>query len=253
MVACAAIFGIYASGLLAPVTDAVTGALTRLAAPVYAAGVQARRSISAITGRDGADEGLAKALDDLKIENAKLRALVAENESLKATMRFRERYDDVTVVARVVSESSDDAVRALVIDRGSEDGLRPDQPVIVGNGIVIGKIFEVRRRTSTVLLLSDSRSRLAVAIQNADDTIGVLEGDRGLSMSIGLIPQNAVISPGVVVVTSGTEPGIRRGLVIGSVAKVSKNSQDPFQSADIQPFLAAAQTIFVQVLMPDEI
>lgn len=248
----AIMFAFYAAGWFGPATDAVAGVLARLAGPVYAAGVQARRSAAGLADPDNAVDGVTvRALEDLKIENAKLRALVTENESLKSALAFRERYDDVAVVARVISGSSDDAIRALVIDRGSEDGLRPDQPVIVGNGIIIGKTYDVRRRTSTVLLLSDSRSRLAVAVQNADDTLGVLEGDRGLSMSIGLIPQNASISPGDVIVTSGAEPGIRRGLVIGAVAKVAKNSQDPFQSADVQPFLVSSQPIFVQVLMPD--
>ena len=249
-----AFLGITASGLLRPVTDAITGGLLKVAGPVYAAGVQARKAVSGASAASGgavADEGLLMAMEELKIENAKLRALVAENESLKAALRFSERYRDAAVVARVVSESNDDALRALVIDRGSDDGLSEGQPVVVGDGILIGKLHDVHRRTSTVLLLSDSKSRLAVAIQNADDTIGVLEGDRGLSMWIGLIPQNAVLSPGDIVVTSGVEPGIRRGLAVGAIAKVSKNTQDPFQSADVQPFFSAIHPIFVQVLVPD--
>lgn len=246
----AALLVYYNAGWLHPITDAATGVLLAVAGPVHAASVHVRQAVAQASGAAGPDDGLRKALDDLKIENAKLRTLVAENESLKAALRYQERYKDATVVARVVSESNDDSLRALVIDQGTQDGLAPGQPVIVGDGLLIGKIFEVRRLTATVLLLSDSRSRLAVALQNGDDTIGVLQGERGLSMSIGLIPQSANVAPGDVVVTSGAEAGIRRGLVIGEVAAVAKNTQDPFQSADVQPFFNSTHPIFVQILTP---
>jgi rod shape-determining protein MreC len=251
MVAGGLLFVCYVFGWLAPITDPLAAALAKVAAPAYAAGTRLRDAFAGAPDR-AANEVLQRSLEDLTVENAKLRTLVPENEALKAAMRFRERFRDEAVLARVISGSADDALMALVIDRGSEDGVLPDQPVIVGDGIVIGKVLEARRRTAVVLLLSDSRSRLAVTIQNADDTLGVLEGDRGLSVSIGLIPQTAEISPGDVVVTSGAEPGIRRGLPIGAVTKVVKNSQDPFQSADVQPFFSTVHPVFVQVLVPSE-
>lgn len=88
-------------------------------------------------------------------------------------------------------------------------------------------------------------------MQNATDTAGVLEGDRGLSMAIDLIPQAEQLSPGDIIVTSGIEPGVRRGLVVGTVEKISKRTQDPFQSAAVAPFSAGSHPSFVQVLGDD--
>lgn len=237
------------AGVLRPLTDPVGRVVRAAAAPAYAAGASVSRAVTHFFDEERADrETLARAVESLRIENAKLRELAVENEALKTALAFSEREQDPAMLARVVSETDVDVFHGLIIDRGSEDGIRPGQAVVVGDGIIVGKIFETRRRSSSVLLLSDSKSRLAVAVQNATDTIGVLEGDRGLSMAIDLIPQTETLSPGDIVVTSGIEPGIRRGLVVGTVEKVTKRTQDPFQSATVVPFAAAAHPPFVQVL-----
>jgi rod shape-determining protein MreC len=237
-----------ASGALKAVTAPLTSATLNAAAPGYAAGSAVARAFDALFA-DGADPAAdAVVIDSLRAENAKLRALAAENEALKAALGFTERYKDDAVLARVVAETDADALKGVVIDRGTDDGIVPGQPVVAGDGVLVGKVFEARSRSATVILLSDSKSRVAVAIQNATDTIGVLEGDRGLSMGITLIPQTEKLSPGDIVVTSGIEPGIRRGLVVGVIEKVNKNTQDPFQSASVAPLRTSAHPIFVQVL-----
>lgn len=240
-----------ASGALKPITAPLTSMSLSATAPGYAAGTAVSRAIDAFFAGDDATSDAA-AVDALRTENAKLRALAAENEALKAALGFNERYGDDTVLARVVSQTDTDAFKGLVIDRGTDDGVLPGQPVVAGDGVLVGKVFEARARSATVLLLSDSKSRVAVAIQNATDTIGVLEGDRGLSMGITLIPQTETVSPGDTVVTSGIEPGIRRGLVVGIIDKVNKSTQDAFQSASVAPLHAASHPLFVQVLRTAE-
>ena len=241
-----------ATGVLKPVTDPVVGLVLKTAAPAYAAGAKVQAAFSRFFAEDRRDlETLAKAVESLRTENAKLRELAVENEALKGALEYRERASDTALLARVVSETDKDVFHGLVIDRGSDDGVRPGLAVIVNDGIIVGKVFETRSRTSTVLLLSDTKSRLAVAVHNASETVGVLEGDRGLSMAIDLIPQTENLSPGDIIVTSGIEPGVRRGLIIGTIEKVSKRTQDPFQSATVVPFSSAAHPPFVQVLVSE--
>ncbi len=237
-----------ASGALKTLTAPLTSLTLTAAAPGYAAGSAVTRAMNELFS-DATDPAAdAAVIDALRAENAKLRALAAENEALKAALGFSERYKDEGILARVVAETDADALKGVIIDRGADDGIAPGQPVVAGDGVLVGKVFETRARSATVILLSDSKSRVAVAIQNATDTIGVLEGDRGLSMGITLIPQTEKLSPGDVVVTSGIEPGIRRGLVVGVIEKVNKSTQDPFQSASVAPLRASAHPIFVQAL-----
>lgn len=237
------------SGWFKPIYDPLSGLIMAAAAPIHAAGAGIGAFFGRLTGKGGDDPAtLRLAIDDLKIENAKLLALATENDQLKAALGFEERGDDRLVTARVVYESEENDVRLLVLDRGSDEGVSMGQPVITGNGVIIGKIMAVRDRTSTVMPLMDSRSRLAVTVQNAQETLGILEGDRDLSMSISLIPQAEAISPGDTVITSGLEPGIRRGLVVGVVEKVNRSTQDPFQSANVTPFVSTQHPLFVQII-----
>ncbi len=240
------------SGWLDPVYKPLAGLLLRVSGPFYSAG----RGLSRLAGGDGAGNAedpaaLRSTIEELRADNAKLLSLASENEALRAALSFKELGRDVTVPARVVYETVDDEARLLVLDKGAADGLKPGQPVVAANGAVAGKVFEVRSRTATVMPLSDSRSRLAVAVLNSPETLGVLEGDRGLSMAVTLIPQNEIVSPGDTVVTSGLEPGIRRGLIVGTVDRVNKSTQDPFQSAGVTGFSSATHPLLVQVLVGD--
>ena len=54
-----------------------------------------------------------------------------------------------------------------------------------------------------------------------------------------------------IVVTSGLEPGIRAGLIVGTVERVQKDSQEPFQTAIVKPFESTARPILVQTLISD--
>jgi len=237
------------SGWLNPVYAPLTGLLTRLAAPFHTAGSGLSRVFGHNAGEADADPASLRAtIEQLQIENVKLKALASENESLKAALAFKELGQDRAVPAQVIYETVEDESRLLVLDKGLSDGLRPGQPVIAGNGVIAGKILTARQRTSVVLPLTDSRSRLAVAVLNSPETLGLLEGDRGLSMAVTLIPQAVTVSPGDTVITSGLEPGIRRGLVVGTVENVDKPTQDPFQSANVLPFPSATHPLLVQVL-----
>ncbi len=228
---------LFASGVFRPVTNAASMALRTIAAPLYSAGAAITR-----TAPNNAE------LELLRIENAKLKTLITENAALKASLAFKEREGDDTVLARVISRTNQDIFHGLLIDRGADDGIVIGQPVVLENGVIIGKIFEIRPRIASVLLLTDIRSTLAVSVENATETTGVLEGDRGLSMVLSLIPQTEKIANGDQIITSGIEPGVRRGLVVGTVEKVNKETKDPFQSAIIAPFRTAAMPTFVQIL-----
>ncbi len=243
------VFIMAAIGWLAPVLEPAGRALLAAAAPVRAAALTARSDAEKISGKEPAcDPGAAAELEALRIENSKLRTAASENESLKKALGFKPAPGETLVAASVIYESGDEWSRLFVIDRGSADGVAPDQPVVIGDGVIIGKIFRAGRLTSTVLPLADSRSRLAVTVQNAKETMGALEGDRGLSMAMTLVPQTEDLSPGDTVITSGIERGIRRGLIVGVIDKVTRSTQDPFQSASVTPLGQTAHPLVVQVI-----
>lgn len=247
--AAGAIFALAATGRLHAVTAPLASAESAIAAPLYRLGAGLQRALGGAAG----DEQDASEVERLTVEVAQLRAVAAENASLKEALEYRDANPgEGTLVARVLSRTDDAAYRGLLIDRGADQGVRAGQPVVTGRGVIIGKVEAVRARTASVMLLLDSRSKLAVAVQNEAGTVGVLEGDRGLAMTVTLVPLTEELAPGQTVVTSGLEPGVKRGLVVGTIESVARSAQDPFQTAAVTPLKSASLPVFVQVLrVPD--
>lgn len=234
-----------ATGLLSAVFSPIRAGILAMAAPLSAWGSAFNVDV-ARQKKDLATTVLEN--ESLRAENARLKQFRSENEDLKAALQFREADKEDLVTARVVARTTDDIFHGLIVDRGEDDGVRAGQPVIAGDGVIIGKVYAVRARTASVLLLTDTKSRLAVTVHDEAGTTGVLEGERGLGIRVSLIPATAKIAPGDPVSTSGLEPGVRRGLLVGTVDQVLKNAQDPFQSAIIVPFGTSVNPSYVQIV-----
>lgn len=162
-------------------------------------------------------------------------ALVAENESLKGLLAFKERTDLTLIPAEVIGADPDATVRALIINRGTEAGIVAGDPVIVGDGTLVGKIKRVAPGRSTILLPTDPRSAIAVMISDHPEADGVAQGEKGLVVSMTLIPQHAPVAAGNTVITTGREDRLPRGLILGTIESVTIVPSDPFMSATIVP------------------
>lgn len=179
------------------------------------------------------NEALKEERDALLVEVSRLSRAEEENRELRALLEFADRENRTPVMAHVLAQTPQAGRHTILLDKGSEAGLSPDMPVIVGDGILVGKILSVEEKTSLALLLTDTRSHIGGLIENEDRTLGVVQGKRGLSLEMRLIPQNQDIQPEDVVVTSGIEPLVPRGLVIGRVQSVETEERNPFKRATI--------------------
>lgn len=198
----------------------------------------------------GENDALRKERDELLVEIARLRKAGEENAELRALLDFAERERQTPVAAHVIARTPQSGRHTVLLDKGEEHGLAVDMPVIVGNGILVGKIFRVERTTSLALLLTDTRSHVGASVQNAGSTLGVVQGKRGLSLEMRLIPQNQEIGPGDIVVTSGIEPLVPKGLVIGRVREVETEERSPFKRAVLESPADLERMEVVAVLFP---
>ncbi len=192
---------------------------------------------------------LAQQGELLAAENARLRSVIAENEALKAALDYRDNSDDTAITAKVLAGTFTDADRTLIIDKGSVDGTTKGQVVLSPTGIAIGKIFSTSDHTSIVALLADGRSRLAVTIMAPTPIDGILEGERGTAAVIPLIPERTEIPPGTPLVTAGLEPGIRRGIPVGTIERTEDGKNEPFQRAYLDLRSNAPQPAFVNIVV----
>ncbi|MBU2416305.1 rod shape-determining protein MreC, partial [Patescibacteria group bacterium] len=70
----------------------------------------------------------------------------------------------------------------------------------------------------------------------------------GLTIKMDFIPQNKRINNEDIVITSGLEKNIPKGLVIGKITRINKNNNEVWQNAIIEPLADLDNLIIVSVL-----
>lgn len=194
------------------------------------------------------DPAINQVGDQCAPESATIKELQDENDSLRDQIGFLKLVPQ-HVGADVIGRNIDPIGTTVVINRGSRDGIAVGNPVIVSRGFIIGKVARVDPTSAVVRLLSDNESKIAATIMNREKSIGLVEGGFGITVRLNFIPQNEIVRPGDVVVTSGLEPNIPRGLSLGTVEIVEKNPQEPFQQAILKPLADLHSLTVVSVLI----
>ncbi len=192
-------------------------------------------------------------LVSLAIDKAKYEQLIKENQELKEALNYLKRSDLSSVMATIIARSNTTQTSTFSIDRGEKDGLKIGDPVIVKDGVLIGKVILVTQKSSTVRTLSDPAVATAVSLLNQSQTIGVAEGMAGNLLKLNFIPQETVIEIDNLVVTSGLEPRIPSGLLVGIINDVHPEPNAPFLEAVIEPLVDSRLHTSVQVLIQKEI
>ena len=176
---------------------------------------------------------------DLFEENLRLRSNLArleetakENEALRKELSLAPRDKYNLKPALVIGRESGNYSEIIYLNKGSRDGLQNGQAVLVGEGVLVGRIIEVEPRTSKVRLIIDKDSRLNAKIIESDGK-GIVEGRFGTSLIMTMIPQTVEVKKGDTVVTSKLSGYFRDGLLIGYVQDVSITNDKLFQEASL--------------------
>ena len=134
----------------------------------------------------------------------------------------------------VIGQSSDNSGNWILIDKGSTDGIAKNMPVIVYDGILIGKVEEVFPDSSKVNLISSALSSVN-AYDLETGAKGVVRGESGLGIILDIVDQSDVLKQGDIVATSGLGGNFPKGLLIGSIQEVKNSGDKLFQQALIIP------------------
>lgn len=174
-------------------------------------------------------------LEALERENEELREVQGEYQILQDLFnRVRQTPELRRQTANVIGYDTSPAVRSIIIDKGSDDGLRVGMPVESPRGL-IGRIFRTTQNSSQVVLITDNASAIPVRLGTSRAT-GSLKG-RGASgdLIVDWIDLKFQLEVGEVVLTSGLGGDFPQDIVIGRVVQVLRNESDLFQQAIVQP------------------
>lgn len=189
--------------------------------------------------------------------------LMRENKELRQLLDFKKRFSRKTLACEVIAR--DDGYgwwQTIRLDKGLEEGIAPDMPVMTLDGLV-GRVIEVGAQSCDVLLISDRSFKVSVRFEQ-DGSFGVLQGG-GVSLrgahSLGVlcmptplrvdyVRKDLAIKEGELVVTSGFGGVFPAGLVVGRVVRMNLDESGLYQIADVAP--AADLTRLHQVLVVTE-
>ena len=170
----------------------------------------------------------------LRLEQAAMAEDAIQGHRLQAMLNFQQHYVAKTVAAQVIGTSGNDLSRVLYIDKGSADGLKPDQAVITPDGIV-GKLRDVFPHTAQVLQVNDPTSGAGVLLASTRIR-GILKGSTTGRIQIMNLTPDSRIKPGEQVLTSGADQVFPRGLNVGTIESIAPDpDHQPYTLIVVRP------------------
>ncbi len=153
------------------------------------------------------------------------------------------------IVANVINNSTHHPYNYLTINKGTSDGVRPEQGVIDHSGVV-GTVSVAGEHYARVISLLNPNFRLSCKIKNSEH-FGSLVWD-GLDPTTALLeelPRHTVFRTGDTIVTSGYSAVFPAGLPVGVIVDDADNHKENFFTLKIKLFADFSRLSNVQVVV----
>ena len=155
-----------------------------------------------------------------------LESIKAENETLKQYLNLTERYSDYkTVPADVINRDISNYSKTIIINVGTNDGIRENMTVIAAEGLV-GHVIAVTESTAKIQTIIDTSSSTSCLLSTSRDSIvckGVLNDNKNIKAMY--IATDATVAQGDTIETSGLGGIYPKGIYVGTISKI-ENSTD---------------------------
>ena len=248
---------LYGIGILRPAESLLTRIFNPVLKQFYTIGIDVKNTYEEQTSKFDLTQVIKELQEELMVlsgENAKLKTVIRENNILREHLGFLERNELKYIMSNVISKENilnvGGQTEVIIIDKGGQDGIYQGLSAVNSQGVIIGKVADVKERTAKIYLANSDRCKLAVTILGDDNTSGIAQGSLGLVIKMDFIPQMKKLNINDIVVSSGLEKDIPRGLVVGKISEVRKESNELWQSAIIEPMLNMDELTIVSVIIP---
>lgn len=184
-------------------------------------------------------ESAKREIESLKLQLSALEQDAEENKRLAELLDAKQRTESMDpIYARVIARDPGVWFDSFSINRGTLDGVQVNMSVVTGDGLV-GRVYEVGVNYAKVLSIIDTRSAVACLIERTRDN-GVLRGQISADAAnaecyMYYLPTVNDVAPGDVVLTSGVDTLYPKGLTVGTVTAVSRQSDSSTQYIVVAP------------------
>lgn len=170
-------------------------------------------------------------LMDRKMQEMKV--LSDENARLKTLLDFKKTVPYATIPAQVIGRDPANWSNSLIINKGLKQGVTRNRAVISTKGLV-GRLVEVGRYSSKILLITDPNSRVGVIIQRNRQG-GILVGRPDGKCKMIYISLDSDTAVGDKVISAGFGSIFPKDILIGEVVKVGKEPGRLYKYAIVEP------------------
>ena len=201
----------------------------------------AQQEQTAVQKRLAAQAQNANQVEQLKLENTRLRQLLS----------VRERLSTPALAAQVLYDAADPYTRKVVIDVGMVDQVQAGSPVLDELG-VLGQVTRVYPLVSEVTLITD-RDQAIPILNTRTGARGVAFGDpqvRAGALELRFMAANADVQVGDLLTTSGVDGVYPPGLPVARVDKVERRVDSAFARISCLPVALVSGALHVVVLQP---
>jgi rod shape-determining protein MreC len=154
----------------------------------------------------------------VQLQQERVRSQAADR--LRALLDMSAGVEWKTTGADVIGGSVSPEFQSIVIDRGTEGGIRRDMPVITPEGLV-GRIVWPSTRAATVQLIIDKSAAAAVIVESSRAQ-GVVLGNGDGTLKLDYLASSAKVEPGDRVVTAGVDGVYQKGILVGYVERIGR-------------------------------
>ena len=176
-----------------------------------------------------------------------LKQQISETRVLSALVDFaRVQPENRYLAASVIGRDPSPFLDYVIINRGSDDGLRRGMPVVTQQGLV-GRIAAVTADAARAQLITDPASNINVKLEPSRAQ-AVVRGEVSGEISLAMIPQSAPVEIGDLILTSGLGGNYPTNILVGQVTGVRRRETDLFQSASVQPVVDFNQLEIVLII-----
>src|SRR5215216_1012076 len=218
------------------------------------------------------EQRLERELQDSQALAAEASRLEQENARLRELLKGQRSTYEYGPLAQVIAPVGDQFTQRIIINVGTEDGVEPNRPVVIGENTLVGRTTEVSKHTAQVMLVTDQMFAAGVRIipparfdpasgelspavtaGNVSYGQGLLETNLEGYFGVDLVSLTARAEEGDFVVTSGRagdkELLFPPGLYVGKIEVVSSQDTDQFKKIVVDPAMNPQDLEEVRVIV----
>ncbi len=174
----------------------------------------------------------------------------AEHAQLLALNGAKSRYAGKGEIVEVLYTGRDPFGRKIIVNKGSNDNIRPGFAVIDGKGVV-GQVTAVSPFTSEITLLTQKGHAVPVAVQRNGIRAIVFGNGRDGTLDLPYLADRADVREGDLLVTSGIDGTYPPGLAVAEVTQLEHSSAQAFTHITCAPVAGVENHKYLLVLISD--